>query len=367
MLSFRRKHLCPFSSLIDMIYIHIPFCIKKCLYCDFYSITDNTLFAAYTDALIKEIESIKGTRTDTVYIGGGTPTVIGDYLLKIVDAVNDNLVFLENFEFTVEANPGTVNEDILRELRKKGVNRISLGAQSFNDNELCALGRIHNSKEIFEGCSAIKKAGFTNFSIDLMLAIPIQTMESLSYSLDCIEKINPPHVSAYSLIVEENTPFYDMQLNLPDEDTERKMYYYTEERLKALGLYRYEISNFARSGYESRHNCGYWQDKEYIGLGAGAHSYFGGARYQNASDIKAYIAGSGRKEDYTPISEKERKLELFMLGLRMSEGVLYSGEFPERVNPLIKKGLLKIKDGRLRLTKRGTDCANLVFMEFLDD
>ncbi len=350
-----------------MIYIHIPFCIRKCLYCDFYSVTDKSLFRAYTDALIKEIESIKRTETDTVYIGGGTPTAIGDYLLEIVDAVNKNLILAENCEFTVEANPGTVNNDILKKLFQRGVNRISLGAQSFNDSELRALGRIHNSKEIFESVEAIKKAGFKNFSIDLMLATPGQTMESLSHSLDCIEKINPPHVSAYSLIVEEGTPFYDMELQLPDEDTERKMYYFTEERLKSMGLSRYEISNFSKEGFESRHNSGYWQDKEYIGLGAGAHSYYKGARYSNASDINRYIKGEGRKEDYTPISEKERKLELFMLGLRMTKGVDYNGEFPERVSPLLEKGLLEIENGRLRLTKRGTDCANLVFMEFLND
>jgi len=350
-----------------MIYIHIPFCIKKCLYCDFYSITDKSLFKEYTGALIKEIKSIKGTQTDTVYIGGGTPTAIGNYLLEIVDAVNENLSLPEDCEFTVEANPGTVNPDILKNLFQKGVNRISLGAQSFNDNELRAMGRIHNSKEIFESADEIKKAGFKNFSIDLMLATPCQTIESLSYSLDCIERISPPHVSAYSLIVEEGTPFYDMELQLPDEDTERQMYYFAEERLKSMGLLRYEISNFAREGFESRHNSGYWQDKEYIGLGAGAHSYHEGARYLNPPDIYRYIKGEGRKEDYTPISEKERKLELFMLGLRMTKGVEYKGEFPERVNPLLEKGLLEIKNGRLRLTRRGTDCANLVFMEFLND
>ncbi len=350
-----------------MIYIHIPFCIRKCLYCDFYSVTDKSLYKDYTDVLIKEIESIKGTFTKTVYIGGGTPTAIGDNLLRIVDAVNENLVLSGDCEFTVEANPGTVDERILSALYKKGVNRISLGAQSFNDNELKALGRIHTAQEIFESVDAIKGAGFTNFSLDLMLATPYQTMESLEYTLSCIEKINPPHVSAYSLIVEEGTPFYDMELSLSDEDTEREMYYYTSERLFKMGLGRYEISNFAKEGFESRHNTGYWTDEEYIGLGAGAHSYFGGARYCNISDIKRYINGEGRKEDYTPISKEERKLELFMLGLRMTKGVLYNGEFPERVNPLIEKGLLEIKSGRLLLTDRGTDCANLVFMEFLND
>ncbi|MBQ2888947.1 MAG: radical SAM family heme chaperone HemW [Clostridia bacterium] len=350
-----------------MIYIHIPFCVRKCLYCDFYSVTDTELKDAYTDAVIKEIVSLKGLKTDTVYIGGGTPTALGDKLLKIVDAVNENFILSKGFEFTVEANPGTVNKALLKNLCSLGVNRISLGAQSFNDDELKALGRIHTSKEIFESCDMIKDAGFNNFSLDLMLAVPKQTMDSLSYTLGCIEKINPPHVSAYSLIVEEGTPFYDMDLDLPDEETEREMYYYVTERLKAKGLYRYEISNFAKHGFESRHNTGYWTDCEYWGIGAGAHSFNNDVRYQNASDIARYIKGEGLREDVIPISEKERKLELFMLGLRMTKGVLYNGEFPERVNPLIEKGLLEIKNGHLRLTERGCDMANLVFMEFLND
>ncbi len=350
-----------------MIYIHIPFCVRKCLYCDFYSVTDTELKDAYTDAVIKEIVSLKGLKTDTVYIGGGTPTTLGDNLLKIVKAVKENFILSGDCEFTVEANPGTVNIGLLKNLYSFGVNRISLGAQSFNDNELKALGRIHNSKEIFESCDMVKEAGFKNFSLDLMLAVPEQTMDSLSYTLECIEKINPPHVSAYSLIVEEGTPFYDMDLALPDENTEREMYYYVTERLKAKDLYRYEISNFAKQGFESRHNTGYWTDCEYWGIGAGAHSYNNGVRYQNASDIVRYINGEGHREDVITISEKERKLELFMLGLRMTKGVLYNGEFPERVNPLIEKGLLEIKDGHLRLTMRGCDLANLVFMEFLDD
>lgn len=328
---------------------------------------DRSYIDAYTDALIEEIRSYKGMESTTVYIGGGTPTAIGDNLLKIADAVNENFILSENCEFTVEANPATADEKLFAALKQRGVNRISLGAQSFNDEELKALGRAHNSQDIFESCDMIKRAGFTNFSLDLMTAIPNQTIKSLSYSLDCIEKINPPHLSAYSLIVEEGTPFYDMKLSLPDEDTEREMYYYTSERLEKMGLFRYEISNFAKCGYESRHNCGYWTDCEYIGLGAGAHSYYKGERFCNSGDIKLYLKGEGRKTDVVPISEKERKLELFMLGLRMTEGVLYNGEFPKRVNPLIEKGLLEIKKGRLRLTQKGTDYANIVFMEFLND
>ena len=350
-----------------MIYIHIPFCIKKCLYCDFYSVTDKSLAKAYTDALIDEIKFYKGEKTDTVYIGGGTPTSIGDELLRVIDAVNENFILSENCEFTVEANPGSVDEELFRGLLSRGVNRISLGVQSFNDEELKALGRIHTAEDAFKSIDMIKTAGFTNFSIDLMFGIPGQTMESLSYSLECARKINSPHVSVYSLILEKGTPFYDMELNLPDEDTEREMYYLITDELKKSGLNRYEISNYALPGFESRHNTGYWKDCEYIGLGAGAHSYKNGQRYENASDVCLYITGGGRKMDVIDITENERKLELFMLGLRMTEGIIYNGEFSERVNPLIEKGLIEIQNDRLRLTDRGTDLANLVLMEFLDD
>ena len=350
-----------------MVYIHIPFCIKKCLYCDFYSITDKSLITAYTDALIDEIKSHKGEKTETVYIGGGTPTSIGDELLRVVDAVRETFVLSENYEFTVEANPGATDEKLFKSLFEKGVNRISLGVQSFNNEELKALGRIHAAEDALSAIEMIKNAGFINFSIDLMFAIPGQMKESLLQNLRMVKEINPPHVSVYSLIIEEGTPFYDMDLDLPDEDSEREMYYLITDELRKVGLNRYEISNFAKPGFESRHNSGYWKDCEYIGLGAGAHSYKDKTRYENASDVCFYISGKGRKINAEKISDKERQLELFMLGLRMTDGVLYNGEFPERVNPLIEKGLLKIESGRLKLTDKGTDLGNIVFMEFLDD
>ncbi len=350
-----------------MIYIHIPFCKRKCLYCDFYSVCSLDKAHSYADAVIDEIKNRGLKNPQTIYIGGGTPSSIGDELVRIVKATMDYLKPQEGYEFTVEVNPGATEKMLFEKLYSCGVNRISVGAQSFNDDELLALGRIHNSSQIFETVSDIKNAGFKNFSIDLMLATPNQTMKSLSHSLDSIEKLGAPHVSAYSLIIEENTPFYDMELPLPDEDMEREMYYYATKRLKEMGLNRYEISNFAKKGFESRHNSRYWQDYEYIGIGAGAHSYYNGKRYNNACDIDKYIRGEGRREDVIEISPKERRLELFMLGLRMTKGVLYNGEFPERVNPLIEKNLLEIKEGRLMLTEKGIDLANLVFMEFLDD
>lgn len=367
MLSFRRRRSCLSSSLTDMFYIHVPFCVRKCLYCDFYSVCNLEKAEKYTAALIEEMRQYEGMKAQTVYIGGGTPTVLGDNLIKIVKAAGEIFDIENGAEFTVEANPGTVSLPLLKELKNSGVNRISLGAQSFNNDELKALGRIHNSEEIFQAAEMVKGAGIQNLNIDLMLATPLQTMESLAKSLDAIEKISPQHVSAYSLIIEENTPFYNNTPILPDEDTEREMYYYASERLEKMGLLRYEISNFAKKGYESRHNTRYWKDYEYIGIGAGAHSYHNKARFSNASDIDLYIKGGGRRQEVYKITEKERRLELFMLGLRMTEGVLYNGEFKDRVNPLIEKGLLEITDGHLRLTKRGTDVANLVFMEFLDE
>ena len=337
------------------------------MYCDFYSITDKSIMNDYVDALIRQIRTYKSLETDTVYIGGGTPTVLGEKLLDITDAVNECFVFAKNAEFTLEANPASADKALFSELYKRGVNRLSLGAQSFVDSELKALGRIHCAHDIINSVDMARCAGFKNISLDLMFAIPNQTIESLKYSIDCIKEIAPEHVSAYSLIVEEGTPFYNMELNLPSEDTERQMYYFIGEELEKEGYYRYEISNYAKKGFESRHNTGYWTGKEYLGLGAGAHSYFNGSRFYNESDIAKYIAGKGIEEGKTKISEKERSLEYFMLGLRMTEGVIYSGEFKDRVEPLIKKGLLEIKEGRLRLTKRGTDLANLVFMEFLND
>ena len=322
---------------------------------------------AYVDALIKQIHSYRGLFTDTVYIGGGTPTALGEKLIEIVSAVNDNFVLSEDVEFTVEANPATCDEELFRNLYRCGVNRISLGAQSFVDSELKTLGRIHTADDIFKSVDMIRNAGIENISVDLMLAIPNQTIRTLSYNVDCVKKINPHHVSAYSLIVEEGTPFFDMELDLPDEDTERQMYYYVCDELQKSGYRRYEISNFAKKGFESRHNTGYWTGKEYLGLGAGAHSFFKGYRFCNAGDIEMYIQGRGIETEKILISEKERSLEYFMLGLRMTDGVIYNDEFPERVQPLIEKGLLEREKDRLRLTKRGTDMANLVFMEFLND
>ena len=339
------------------LYIHVPFCVRKCPYCDFYSVTDKQLKTAYVDAVIEEIRELKDI--DTVFIGGGTPTSIGSELVRLCEAVP------KAGEFTVEANPGTVDLPLLKALREAGVNRISFGVQSFNDNELRALGRIHSAAQAEEAFFAAREAGFDNISLDLMLSTPFQTAESARKSLDKIRELRPEHVSAYSLIIEEGTPFYGAELELPGEDEEREIYYITRDFLESMGLKQYEISNFALPGRECRHNIKYWTLEPYIGVGAAAHSYNDGYRYCNSPDIKAYIDGTGRNIESESISDEERLREKFWLGLRMTGGIAYNGEFPEKVNKLIKQGLLERAGGNIRLTRQGIDLANIVFMEFV--
>lgn len=316
------------------------------------------------EALIKEINEYKGTVADTVFIGGGTPTVLGERLIDVINALKESFSLTDNCEFTVEANPGTVTTELLCKMKEAGVNRLSLGVQSFNDNELKALGRIHTAKEAEEAFYMAREAGFDNINIDIMLSTPEQTAESVKHTLKVAARLKPEHVSAYSLIIEEGTPFYDMDLELPDEDTEREIYYYTVDFLKAMGLERYEISNFAKTGYEARHNIKYWICEEYIGLGAAAASYVNSCRYTNTDDIALYIKGK-RAEEKEFIDQNERLKEKFMLGLRMSKGVKYEGEFEEKIDKLVAEGLLIKENGYVHLTEKGFDLGNLVFMEFI--
>lgn len=363
----RRRHLWLFLSwtMNKGVYIHIPFCVQKCLYCDFCSTADTSLRGKYVDALIKEIKLSKGISADTVFIGGGTPTVLGERLLDIIHAVKESFVLSENCEFTVEANPGTVDDRLLLRLKESGVNRLSIGVQSFNDNELSALGRIHNAKEAEDAFCMARNAGFDNINLDIMLSTPEQTKESVEKTLKAVKRLNPEHVSAYSLIIEEGTPFYNMDLNLPDEDTERDIYHYAVKFLEDMGLKRYEISNFARKGYECRHNIKYWKCDDYIGFGAAAYSYNNSYRRGNTDNIHDYIENRNRQVYSELIDESERLKEKFMLGLRMSSGVKYQGEFDEKIEKLIKDGLLCKKDNCVMLTEKGFDLGNIVFMEFV--
>lgn len=344
------------------IYIHIPFCVKKCLYCDFCSVAETEYYDDYITALTEELKSRRGEIADSVFIGGGTPTVLGEKLCRVIEAVHENFILTNDCEFTVEANPGTVTKELLLSIHSLGVNRLSIGAQSFNDEELKALGRIHTVREIFAASEAARSAGFDNLNLDIMLSTPKQSLNTIKKTLAAVKDIAPEHVSAYSLIVEEGTPFFDMELELPSEDEEREIYYYTVDFLSSIGLKRYEISNF---GKQCRHNVKYWTGKEYIGFGASACSYDNGVRYGNTRDIKEYISGAGRAIDKEIISGEEREKERFLLGLRMAEGVSYNGEFKDRIEKLKREGLLQEKDNRVMLTERGFDLGNIVFMEFI--
>lgn len=347
------------------IYVHIPFCVKKCPYCDFYSLAQKGLQKEYAAALIGEMKQYRGLRADTVFIGGGTPTAIGGLLLEVVRGVNENFILENGCEFTVEANPATADDSLFAALRALGVNRLSIGAQSFDDGELKLLGRAHTARDTEETVCAAKKAGFSNISLDLMLGIPRQTLESARKSALRAVALGAQHISAYSLIIEENTPFYGRELPLPDEELEREIYYQTRDLLQENGFSRYEISNFAKAGRECRHNIKYWTLEDYMGFGAAAHSLCLGERFFNEANVKAYIGGAGRRVSEEFLSGEIREKERFMLGLRMAAGIAYSGEFPEKVEPLIKKGLLEKRNGFLRLTERGTDVANRVFGEFI--
>ena len=349
------------------IYIHIPFCERKCLYCDFNSYANAyELEDAYVDALIYEIEHYKGTRADTLYIGGGTPSSLKEESLRrILTACKKSFRFAEDAEITAEVNPASAIGSKLSVLKDCGVNRLSIGVQSFHDNELNALGRLHNTTDAILTYENARKLGFSNINLDIMLATPYQTTASLEESLQAIIALKPEHISAYSLIVEPGTSFATSVSNLPEEEEERKMYWLTNDRLGSAGYHRYEISNFALPDKESRHNLKYWNGEDYIGLGAGASSYMHAVRSSRLESIKDYIQNPFQAKELTCISPDERKREYFWLGLRQTDGVIDTGDFSEIVAKLISEDLLEKAGNRIRLTQRGTDLANQVFMEFI--
>lgn len=357
------------------VYVHIPFCVKKCRYCDFNSYDNiSYLKESYTKRIIDEINNYTGdTDADTVFFGGGTPTVLGTpLLLKIIGAVN-NKFNVKNCEFTVEANPATANLDDLRALRCAGVNRLSLGLQSCSDDELRALGRIHSFSDFLNTYNAAKKAGFDNINIDIMFGIPNQTEKSFSDTLKTVVSLCPQHISCYSLIIEENTPFYNAKLNLPDEETERRMYYTAVDYLEKNGYKQYEISNFAKPGCRCRHNIKYWERDAYIGFGAGACSMIADVRYKNSADVTQYINENKREKEI--LSKEDALAEHIFLGLRMIGGFniakvekLYGIRFYEKyknvIDRYVKGGFLEMDDN-LRLTKKGVSVSNSIMCEFL--
>lgn len=387
------------------IYVHIPFCVKKCLYCDFLSAQGNeTQKEAYVDCLVKEITDFQDKRgeeyvADTIFIGGGTPTCLTPKQLRTIGKALAPLRMVGQTEemkgkacvpqhsvpeFTIEANPGTISKEHIEAFFEMGVNRVSLGLQSAQNAELQALGRIHTYEKFLESYDMLREQGFTNINVDLMAAIPGQTKESYVDTLQKIIKLSPEHISSYSLIIEENTPFYEMEkkdmLSLPSEETERELYDLTEKILNAYSYERYEISNYAKRGYESRHNLKYWSMDAYIGFGLGAASYFEGCRIQNTASWENYQACcvdySSGKENIHKVSKTEQMEEFMFLGLRKRKGISKSG-FTQKfgvayqeiygmvTRQLKEKGLLQIEGDSIMLTSRGIDVSNQVLAEFL--
>lgn len=367
------------------LYIHIPFCAKKCRYCDFPSYSGkDTLMQQYIRALHDEIISFKGTKFQTIYIGGGTPTYLSINGWKFIgDALNE-LDIEKDAEFTVEGNPGTFSSEKLKLLAQIGVNRLSIGLQAWQDNLLKTLGRIHSIEDFINAFTMARNEGFNNINIDLMFGIPNQTMEMWNETLKNVVNLNPEHISCYSLIIEEGTPFFEEykrgKLNLPDEDIERGMYEESIDFLRKNGYIQYEISNFSKPGRECRHNIIYWTMHPYVGCGSGAHSYNNGCRYFNFSSIEGYIkkikeSGSAVVEKHFNTYEDELEEFIFM-GLRMNKGISLK-EFEKRFNKdifdvygmQIKKflgnKLLILENDMLFFSERGMEVSNSVMCEFI--
>ena len=371
------------------IYVHIPFCVKKCNYCDFNSFSaSDTVQDIYTDALLSEIKSFgkhKKITADTVFFGGGTPTLLSEQNLeKIILAIKENIDIASDNEFTVECNPKTASLGKFRLLRELGVNRLSLGVQSMDDKILKTLGRCHNLKDFIESYASARIAGFENISFDLMFALPGQTEKIWQKTLEDAVKFAPRHISAYGLQLEEGTYFYDNQenYNFPDDDRNRRMYEFSVDFLKEKGYNRYEISNFAQNGFESRHNLKYWDLTEYVGFGLGSSSFFEGVRYQNPEKMEKYLEFADNFEPLWEKGEKESENDLIseymFLGLRLEKGVnnldfkekfgksffeIYKKEIDENV----KNGLLVKENNRIYLSKKGFDLANSIMSDFFQE
>lgn len=373
------------------IYIHIPFCRKKCYYCDFPSFAGyETLMEPYGTALSMEIEEKSLLLeqlgpADTVYIGGGTPTVLPlGVLARLIGKLRRTVPLKSDAEITIEANPGTVDEEYLHALLECGVNRLSMGVQSFNDTILRAIGRIHTAEQAVRAVEMAKSAGFKNLSLDLMYGLPGQGLEDLKTSVETAMELAPQHISIYGLQVEDGTLFARQQekgeLRLPVDDIVEAMYDYMTEYLPDRGYVRYEISNFALPGYESRHNMGYWTDVPYLGMGAAAHSYMGDSRWNNVSSVEKYIksveTGLPYRENEELLDRETEMEEFCFLALRMSAGIdkrAFQRKFDcpigsvynEAIEKMKARKLLEETEDHIRLTSLGMKFGNVVFREFV--
>lgn len=373
------------------LYLHIPFCVKKCDYCDFLSFpADESIKREYVETLKREIEKVgeryRNCQVSTIFVGGGTPSILNSsYIVEIFDVLRRKFHVAGNAEISMEVNPGTVTKEKLSDWRRAGINRLSMGLQSADNRELKRLGRIHTWEDFLESFRRAREEGFSNLNVDLMSALPGQTMDGWMETLKRTAAQEPEHISAYSLIIEEGTPFYERyggkkgEALLPDEDTDRDMYHKTREFLASCGYERYEISNYAKPGRECRHNIGYWTGVPYLGLGLGAASYIEGIRFSNTRNLKEYLAGKpGDDRDRQVLTKKEMEEEFFFLGLRLAAGVSLKeferrfGLTAEEVYPglmerMVKEGAAVLERDRFFLTEYGFDVSNYVMAQFLQD
>ena len=369
------------------IYIHIPFCKRKCAYCDFISFSNKTgLIGKYIETVKKEINKLKIDKENyvikTIYFGGGTPSFIeSKYIVEILDTIKAKFNVLENAEITIEANPGTVDELKLKDYYNAGINRISFGLQSTRSELLKLVGRIHSYSSFLEAYNLARKIGFKNINIDLMIGLPVQTLEDVQKDLERIIELKPEHISVYSLIVEEGTKIEEKiknkELYLPSEELERKMYWEVKKKLEEVGYIHYEISNYSKPGFESKHNMSCWNQEEYLGFGLAAHSYINNKRYSNTIDFDEYFDWpENSKIIHEKQTKEDKQKEFMLLGLRKIEGIKISDfknkfiENPiylyrESLNKLVTQELIEIDIDNIKLTNRGIDLANLIWEEFI--
>ncbi len=374
------------------LYLHFPFCISKCPYCDFnsYQLKEDNQISSYISALYLEItaysKKLKNSNIKTIYLGGGTPTILsGVQICNILEFCKSKFKIDKDAEITIEANPGTLDSKKLKLLIESGINRLSLGAQSFNNLFLKKLGRIHNTQDIIDSYYSAREIGFSNINIDIMFALPDQTTEDLQATLKKAISLKPDHLSLYNLTIKPGTEYYKKhkrgELKLPTEDEEFEMYNWVINFLEESGFEHYEISNFARPNKRSMHNLIYWQNKPYLGIGAGAYSFIKGYRYMNYENpaiyIKEIMSGTLPVDNGEKLSLRKRMIETIILGLRTKDGVSYKkykkrfrvnldDTFSKQIDKLVNLGLLQKDNYRIKLTRKGVFLANTVFREFVD-
>ena len=376
------------------IYLHIPFCVRKCSYCDFVSYSAkpfeenhgiNRYFEAIKQELIRYKEKLSTYEVATIYLGGGTPSAVDGRLIHdLLIMIRASLNVTNDAEITIEVNPGTLTNDKLNHYKAAGINRVSMGLQTTNDQLLETIGRIHSTNDFITSYHALRDAGFNNISLDLMFGLPGQTLSDIDRAIKLIDQLKPQHVSAYSLKIEEGTPLFDAyekgSVQLPSEELEREMYHRINSKLRDLGIYQYELSNYALPGWESKHNTVYWENKPYLGVGVSSHSKLDDVRFSNTSNIHEYMDSIQKGEsviiDSEPIDAEEDLFESIILGLRLNKGIQidllnerYAIDFEARyekvLSSLIQDHLIIREGNTIKLTELGRDLANQVFLRFM--